>query len=78
MYVHLCLYHSNACIYIHMYMYDESIITLCMYVYTQALETMVTHYVDAEEFEKSMEIVENFTTDLSSVGAGELASTLKK
>lgn len=39
---------------------------------------MVTHYVDAEEFEKSMEIVENFTTDLSSVGAGELASTLKK
>ena len=39
---------------------------------------MVSHYIDAEEFKSCTEIVEDFTTDLSSEGASELATTVKK
>jgi len=38
---------------------------------------MVSHYINAEEYEKSAEIIEDFTTDLSSQGATEMASALK-
>ena len=39
---------------------------------------MVSHYVDAEEYERGTEIIEHFTTDLSSEGASELATALKQ
>ena len=52
--------------------YKERVIQL------QALETMVTHYVDTKEYKESKEIVEDFTTDLSSEGANELATDLKE
>ena len=39
---------------------------------------MVSHYVDAEEYERSTKIIEDFTTDLSSEGASELATALKQ
>ena len=39
---------------------------------------MVSHCVDAEEYERGIEIVEDFTNDLSSEGASELATALKQ
>ena len=38
----------------------------------------MSHYVAAEDYEKGTEIVEDFTTDLSSEGASELATALKQ
>ena len=38
----------------------------------------MSHYVAAQEYVKGTEIVENFTTDLSSEGASELATALKQ
>ena len=38
----------------------------------------MTHYVDTKEYKESKEIVEDFTTDLSSEGANELATDLKE
>ena len=38
----------------------------------------MTHYVDTKEYKESKEIVEDFTTDLSSVGASALATDLKE
>ena len=39
---------------------------------------MVSHYVDTKEYKESKVIVEDFTSDLSSEGAGTVASDLKE
>ena len=43
----------------------------------QAVEAMVTYYVDIEEYDKGRAVVEDYVSELSSEGASEMASNIK-
>ena len=44
----------------------------------QAVEAMVTYYVDIEEYDKGRAVVEDYVSELSLESASEMASTFSK
>jgi len=50
---------------------------LCLCVTLQAVEAMVTYYVDLEEYDKGRAVVEDYISELSSEGASEMATNIK-